>query len=169
MHRIIFLLALAFFNCLSSIEPISLGDCAIKPYSKLLAKQKGWHLIATGMNNRKNRVSLNFKGSQQLILAQAREVFIDETQRFLKHLKLHGSCPPTSVSIDRLEFGISFGPQGRSHYHAPYIALVFCLGDWVIYEKYDPELGYLVTTHEESYEEALAIVRGDADGPLACQ
>jgi hypothetical protein len=159
MRYFLLYLQLIFCGYLGSVQPNHFDNSALNSYCKQLINQKKWRLTATGRNNIENRVRLIFAGSQQLTLTQARVVFVEETQKLLTRLESQRTRSANNKSIDRLEFGVSFGPAG-SYYHEPFVAYVFCLGNRVIYKKYDPELGYLVTTHEESYEEALAIVQG---------
>jgi hypothetical protein len=134
----------------------------INSYCRQVQREKDWRLEATGSVNLDPGIqckTLGFRGSQLLTLEQARSLFVEETEKLLAQLNKKNS-QNTPFTIRNVDYGVGFEYRSCQYRSDIHVAHIFSSRNRVVYQKYDSLSEQLVTIHEETYDEALAIVQG---------
>jgi hypothetical protein len=170
------LLLLIFMTLTTPIEGLNrVGQHTLHAYCKNVQQTQGWQLIAEGSRNYDVECKiLHFLSKQRVSLPEARVLVVSETQKLLDQLNntsngRQAKRGPNFFTIENLSYSIAFKDGVAPFVCDPYIAHVLVVRDRIFYEKYDSLSEQLIDVYEESYDEALAIVRGETDSPLACQ
>jgi hypothetical protein len=158
---------------------ITLSSCARQPQHVLEAERvmdrhinevtKGGKLFVFGtggtMMDDVEMLALNFFSQTPVDLNGARLLIVESVEKCLTEVnsdpKIYPYLHEYPFTAENLDYLISFKDQNYKSLNPPFIAFVFLTEGKLYYDVNDPEADKYVPYHEESYEEALAIVRGE--------
>ncbi len=149
--------------------PLSLGESqsmkVMTDFSQNYMKPKGFLLsgIGSAMPDKIHELDVDYVSSIHVNVEQARKLFIDHSQSFLDKINGDAALRPYLVEYPftekNIDFRLSF-ENNLKYYDPPYIAFVFLVNNKIYYNYYDNQKKKFMDAHEETYQEALKIVRG---------
>ncbi len=149
---------------------LSLGESqsmkVMTDFSQNYMKPQGFLLsgIGSAMPDKIHELDVDYTSSIYVNVEQARKLFIDNSQIFLNEINGDTILRPYLVEYPFTEkniaFTLSFENERAQMYPPPYIAYVSIINSKIYYHFYLAEQEKLLNIHEETYQEALKIVRG---------
>lgn len=169
-------------NLLIALALFFFADVEVKadynppPYSKIVEEiiksvskdiEKELKIIPIGdggrMHEKFEAISLKFMAYKKPNLQEARELEMKASEKLLYAINSNESLRPYLAeypfSPDRAKVSISFQKKDNTHHSDGSVTFVFQVKNTVYYERLDPITDRLETIVEESYEEALKIVK----------
>ena len=156
---------LSIFGFRSEKDPGSLLDKKIWEYSRILKATNNLQVSGTGGGLKDEKINLfmvNYALYKDVQLEEARINIVKLTEFYLHKInsdpELQSLLVITPFSVANLRLGIRYmQPLGEFSHE---IANSFTKEGSVFYSKYNPINDTLERVHQETYEEALAIVNG---------
>jgi hypothetical protein len=171
MSKILFLSCILFLcTAFAYREPgyCKMVDRITKSYLKECAKPR--HLMLSGyggaMMNDIQEVFFSFLSLDALNVDEARILYVEMMEEFLQRINCHEKIRPHlhnfPFGIDNIKLDIGFEDSERKITQDGHVALMYIGKNHdLLYRGCDPETEEFYTLHEESYEEAFRLVKGD--------
>ncbi|MBT4444507.1 MAG: hypothetical protein HN980_06745 [Waddliaceae bacterium] len=173
-----FLLAfLALFSCVtndsfkgSESEHVKAFNRMIAPFVEEMKKTEDLSptIVSGELMDQVNTVALYFKSDKSLSIKNSRELYIRCTQKLLSYINDHEEIRPYLAiypfTENEIEFDISFYNYKSYEYPSPpNVAHIFNVKQKIYYsiDTGATDNNPLKTIHEETYSEALKIVKGE--------
>ena len=159
------MVVLSMFGFKSSPEPRELIDKKISDYSRILKNTNGLTLTGIGGGIRDEKIAIfgvGYEICKDVQINEARKNIVNLIEFYLHKInsdpELEGLLLNNPFNPKNLELGIRYvEPNGK---YSSAIAHSFTKEGKVFYSNYDPINDRLERIHQETYEEALAIVNG---------
>ena len=159
------MLVLSLFGFTSNPEPRELIDIKILEYSSILKATNDLILTGKGGGLKDEKIAIvaaDYAICKDVQIEEARVNIVKLTEFYLHKINndpdLENLLFNNPFQCTDLEIGISYmQSNGR---RSNFIARSFTKEGWIFYSTYDFLNQRLENVHEESYEEALAIVNG---------
>ena len=156
---------LAIFGLRSANDPGAVLDRKIWEYSRILKSTNNLHISGTGGGLKDKKIRLfmvNYDIYKDVQLDEARTNIVKLTEFYLHKINSDPELQPLLLtrpfSVKNLELGIGYIQSNGSR--STSIGYSFTKEGSVFYSKYNPINDNLERVHQETYEEALAIVNG---------
>ena len=171
--KVVWLISVMFLlNSFAYREPnyCKMSDYIVRNYIKEFAKPR--RLMLTGSGGRMmydiEEITLRFLSYRTLNVNEARTLYVEMMEEFLQRVNCHEKIRPHlhnfPFEVDNIELTIGFndakGILGGGH-----VAHMFIGNNSTLhFAAYDPKIEDFYSLHEESYEEAVEIVKNQSDG-----
>ena len=136
----------------------------IQDYSKEMQKKKNLTMIAIGGGQQGRLFCISYSTQQNVNLEQARELLVDTCEGFLQRVNNDQKFRPYMVEYPyngtNIDIMIRFVDSNDYRAQPPYIALAANYQGKVCYRTSNMKED-LIHCHEETYEEACKIVKGN--------
>jgi hypothetical protein len=158
---------LTFFSCSKQSPHVVEAHRVMSRHIEDVEKDGKVFVFGTGgaMMDDIQMLALNFFSYETLDVNQARRLIVNGIESLLERVnndpKIRPYLHDYPFTVENLRYGISFRDSNIRSLNPPYIAFVFTCNKDLHYKKNDPVTNQYVDDYEESYEEALAIVRGE--------
>ncbi len=137
----------------------------MQDFSQNYMKPQGFFLsgIGSSIPNQIHQVSVHYISPQHITINQVRKIFINSVQNLICLINQNKKIRPYLVyyPFNEKNIKLSLAFENKSKYYdPPYIAFVFLVKNKIYYNYYDNQKKKFTDAHEETYQEALEIVRG---------
>lgn len=157
------LLFCVFFSSCTKVPPNEIAvNQQINSFAKQMERGKKLSLVATGgssLNQRKRVFYLNFWTEKKLNVDEARILFIQTAEDFLKQVNQNETLRPFlenyPVTIQNLELSIGFFATHLEHLSAQYVSEILSYKGKIFYSSWSPEKNFYERIKIETWEEAL--------------
>ena len=148
-----------------------IGYKMISEFSKEAKKKYGLALSGLGgkYGEKIQRINIHFDGYYEVDVPSARRLFVKAARDFLEKVNHDERAIPRLIhqpfSIEDMDFEINFYNEDDTDVREDLIAYVVFLHGRILYCTHVP--GRFIDAHEETYEEALAIIEAEERAELA--
>lgn len=149
----------------SQKEYINLVDCITAKFTKELMKEKNMYLFGYGgrMMFDVEEVSMSYNIVKHASIDEARRLFVEVAEGYLARINTSEKLRPFlhnyPFTINNLDLGIGFeNEKGQAYEDLVYVVYSKRTGK-IVYNANDPKEGMFYKIYEESYDEAVKLVR----------
>ena len=164
------LLLISKNDCCFPMDYCKLANRIVSNYSRELAKERDLFLIGSGgaMMDDIKEINVFYVSFRALNVREARKQYIEVSEEFLKKINQNEKIRPYLHNypfiFKNLDLKIMFKNKNKSFQDEGDVALIFPARNHnIFYEGYDSEKKDFYSLHSETYEEALQIVREEAN------